>query len=45
MLSRTRVGSPKSKDRRGEHELARQVQGIENQQHGVGLGRAGHLCP
>ncbi len=29
---------------RGEHELAGEVQRIENQQNGVGLGRAGHFA-
>ena len=28
----------------GMHELARQVEGIENQQDGVRLGRAGHFA-
>ena len=37
-------GQAEREHRRGQHELARQVQGIENQQNGVGLGRAGHLA-
>ncbi len=37
-------GQAESEHRRGEHELAREVQGIENEQDGVGLGRAGHAC-
>jgi hypothetical protein len=38
------VGRPSEKHGSGEHELAGQVQGIENQQDGVGLGRAGHFA-
>jgi hypothetical protein len=37
-------GQADGKHRRGEHELAGEVQGIENQQNGVGLGRAGHFA-
>ena len=37
-------GQADGKDRRGEHELAGEVQGVENEQNGVGLGRAGHVA-
>ena len=29
---------------RGQHQLASEVQGIEHQQHGIRLGRAGHFA-
>jgi predicted HD phosphohydrolase len=37
-------GQADGKDRRGQHQLAGEVQGIEDQQDGVGLGRAGHFA-
>ena len=37
-------GQAERKDRRGQHQLAGEVQGIENQQDSVGLGRAGHFA-
>ena len=37
-------GQADSENRRGKHQLAGQVKGIENQQDCVGLGRAGHFA-
>jgi hypothetical protein len=37
-------GKADLKDRGGEHELSREVKGIEDQDDGVGLGRAGHFA-
>ena len=37
-------GKSHSKHRLGEHELARQMKGVQNQQNRVGLGRAGHAA-
>ena len=37
-------GQADGEDRRGEHELAGEVEGIEDQDDGVGLGRAGHFA-
>ena len=37
-------GQPNLKYRSGQHQLTGQVQGIEDQQNRVGLGRAGHLA-
>ncbi len=37
-------GQAERKNRRGQHELAGEVQGIEHQQDSVGLGRAGHFA-
>ncbi len=44
MLSRTRVGRPRARTGRGKHELTGEVQGVENDEDGIGLGRAGHLA-
>ena len=38
-------GQAEGKDGRGQHELAGEVQGIEDEEDSVGLGRAGHFAP
>ncbi len=37
-------GQAHRQHRRGQHELAGEMQGVQNQQHRVGLGSAGHLA-
>ena len=37
-------GQAESKNRGGEHELAGEVQGVEDEEDRVGLGRAGHFA-
>ncbi len=37
-------GQAESQNRRGQHQLAGQMQGVENNEHRVRLGRAGHFA-